>query len=48
MKERKNQFVTPELAAEGVGAGAVTSTSPQSSGQTSKGTKFQILPDKEK
>ena len=48
MKERKNQFVTQELASEGVGAGAVTSTSPQSSGQTSKGTKFQILPDKEK
>jgi hypothetical protein len=46
MKERKNQFVTKELAAEGVGA--VPSTSPQSSGQTSKGTKFQILPDKEK
>jgi hypothetical protein len=48
MKERKNQFVTKELASEGVGAGAVTPTSPQSSGQTSKGTKFQILPDKEK
>lgn len=48
MKERKNQFVTQELASEGVGAGAVTSISPQSSGQTSKGTKFQILPDKEK
>ena len=48
MKQRKNQFVTPELAAEGVGAGAVTPASAESSGTTSKGTKFQILPDKAK
>jgi len=42
MKERKNQFVTKELASEGVGASPVSNPS---SGQTSKGTKFQVLPD---
>ena len=42
MKQRKNQFVTPELAAEGIGASPSTN---QSGGQTSKGTKYQILPD---
>jgi hypothetical protein len=43
MKERKNQFVTPELASEGVGA-TPSPTNP-SSGQTTKGTKYQVLPD---
>jgi hypothetical protein len=42
MKERKNQFVTQELASEGVGASPSTN---QSGGQTSKGTKYQVLPD---
>lgn len=42
MKQRKDQFVSPELAAEGVGASPVSNPF---SGQTSKGTKFQILPD---
>jgi hypothetical protein len=42
MKERKNQFVTKELASEGVGASPASNPS---SGQTSKGTKFQVLPD---
>jgi hypothetical protein len=42
MKERKNQFVTPELAAEGIGASPVSNPS---GGQTSKGTKYQVLPD---
>ena len=42
MKQRKDQFVTPELAAEGVSA--LPSTN-QSGGQTSKGTKYQVLPD---
>jgi hypothetical protein len=42
MKQRKNQFVTPELAAEGIGASPSTN---QSGGQTSKGTKYQVLPD---
>ena len=46
MKQRKSQFVTPELAAEGIGA--VTPSSAESSGTTSKGTRFQILPDKAK
>ena len=43
MKERKNQFVTPELASEGIGASPTPSN--QSTGQTSKGTKYQVLPD---
>jgi len=42
MKERKNQFVTKELASEGVGPSPASNPS---SGQTSKGTKFQVLPD---
>ena len=42
MKQRKDQFVTPELAAEGIGASPSTN---QSGGQTSKGTKYQVLPD---
>ena len=42
MKQRKDQFVTPELAAEGVGASPSIN---QSGGQTSKGTKYQVLPD---
>jgi hypothetical protein len=42
MKERKNQFVTPELASEGIGASPVSNPS---GGQTSKGTKYQVLPD---
>jgi hypothetical protein len=42
MKQRKNQFVTPELAAEGIGA---SPSANQSGGQTSKGTKYQVLPD---
>jgi hypothetical protein len=43
MKERKNQFVTPELASEGIGASPTPSS--QSTGQTTKGTKYQVLPD---
>jgi hypothetical protein len=43
MKERKNQFVTPELASEGIGASPAPSS--QSTGQTTKGTKYQVLPD---
>lgn len=43
MKERKNQFVTPELASEGIGVSPTPSN--QSTGQTSKGTKYQVLPD---
>lgn len=43
MKERKNQFVTPELASEGIGASPTPSS--QSTGQTTKGTRYQVLPD---
>ena len=43
MKERKNQFVTPELASEGIGASPTPSN--QSTGQTTKGTRYQVLPD---
>ena len=43
MKERKNQFVTPELASEGIGASLTPSN--QSTGQTAKGTRYQVLPD---
>jgi hypothetical protein len=43
MKERKNQFVTPELASEGIGASPTPSN--QSTGQTAKGTRYQVLPD---
>lgn len=43
MKQRKNQFVTPELASEGIGASPTPSN--QSTGQTTKGTRYQVLPD---
>jgi hypothetical protein len=43
MKQRKNQFVTPELASEGIGASPTPSS--QSTGQTTKGTRYQVLPD---
>jgi hypothetical protein len=43
MKQRKNQFVTPELASEGIGTSPTPSN--QSTGQTTKGTRYQVLPD---